>query len=330
MADSDVSITAGTGTKIDTRTVGAGVDEHRQVMVIGDPSTASAVASVTAVNGIAVDVTRVTGSVTIGDGSQNIAIDNLQNDAESNGVNSLHTSSRNYVFNGTTWDRGRGDITNGIDVDVTRVIPGTGATHLGKAEDSAHVDGDTGVLMLGVRNHNSGSTVDGDYSAISVDSTGNMNTVSRRDLQRISVASGGLTIATTAYVAGDQVGSLFTLANAARVTGGGGTIVGVTLISAADIIGAYDVVLFDSTVTLAADNAAFAISDADALDIVGLVQLAGAYDIGNNRLGQAYNLAIPYVCNGGTSLFAALITRVGHTFFAAVTDLQLIVFVERN
>jgi len=46
MPDSDVSITAGTGTKIDTRTVGAGVDEHRQVVVIGDPTTAANVGKV--------------------------------------------------------------------------------------------------------------------------------------------------------------------------------------------------------------------------------------------------------------------------------------------
>lgn len=268
MADADVTITAGTGTKIDTRTVGAGTDEHRQVVCIGDPTTAANVATV--------------------------------------------------------------DATFGLDVDVSRVTPGVGATHLGKAEDAAHTDGDVGVLFLGVRNHNSGSTTDGDYSAISVDSTGNMNTVGRRDLQRISVASGGLTIATTAYTAGDQVGTQFTLANAARVSGGGGTIVGVSLISAADIIGAYDVLITDSSITLASDNAVYAISDADALKIVGLVQLAGAYDIGNNRIGQAYNLAIPYVCSGSTSLFASLITRVGHTFFAAVTDLQLVVYVERN
>lgn len=46
MADADVLITQGSGTKIDTRTVGAGVDEHRQVVCIGDPSTASRVALV--------------------------------------------------------------------------------------------------------------------------------------------------------------------------------------------------------------------------------------------------------------------------------------------
>ena len=52
MADSDIQITAGTGTKVDTRTVGAGSDEHRQVMCIGDPSTAAQVAAVSAQNAI--------------------------------------------------------------------------------------------------------------------------------------------------------------------------------------------------------------------------------------------------------------------------------------
>lgn len=273
MADADVQITAGTGTKIDTRTVGAGTDEHRQVICIGDPTTAANVALV--------------------------------------------------------------DATFGLEVDVSRVVPGTGATNLGKAEDTAHADGDTGVLILGVRNHNSGSTNDGDYSAISVDSTGNMNTLSRRDLQRISVLLTGaqVTTATTAYIAGDQVGPLITLANAARVTGGGGMITGVTLIDQGDVIGAYDVVFFDSSVTLAGDNLAFAVSDADALKIVAIAQLAGAFDITNNRIAQAYNLAIPYVCSGGTSLFAALITRAGHTFFPAgppAQTPQLNVYVERN
>lgn len=65
MPDSDIQITAGSGTKVDTRTVGTGSDEHRQVIVVGDPTTASAVAGVTAANGLAVDVTRVTGSVTV-------------------------------------------------------------------------------------------------------------------------------------------------------------------------------------------------------------------------------------------------------------------------
>jgi hypothetical protein len=67
-----------------------------------------------------------------------------------------------------------GDATNGLDVDVTRVIPGTSATHLGKAEDAAAADGDTGVAVLAVRRDaaSSGVGADGDYANLSVDSTG--------------------------------------------------------------------------------------------------------------------------------------------------------------
>ena len=156
--------------------------------------------------------------------------------------------------------------------------------------------------------------------------------VNRRDLVRIAdtSASAELTIASTSYSAGDQVGVMFEFANAARASGGTGTLVGLQLTSAADIIGAYDVVLFRSNITLAANNAAFAISDADALDVIGIVQLAGAFDLGANRIGQAFNLALPYDCSGGTTLYAALITRANHTFFDAHTDLQLTAWVERN
>lgn len=219
------------------------------------------------------------------------------------------------------------DATNGIDVDVTRVIPGTTATALGKAEDAAHADGDTGVLLLGVRNY-AGAGADGDYSALAVAPDGHLMVETHANLVRVSVQSGGLTTASTAYSAGDQVGNQFTIAGAARASGGYGYITGVTLISAADIIGPFDVVFFDSSVTLAADNAAFAISDADALKIVGIAALSGAYDIGNNRVAQAQNIRIPYQCSGGTSLYAGLITRAGHTFFGAVGDLQLIVYLE--
>lgn len=171
---------------------------------------------------------------------------------------------------------------------------------------------------------------DGGTDFAVVDTGNALGVRSRRDLSRISVQSSGLTTATTAYSTGDQVGAIFEFANAARASGGSGTIVGIVLISAADIIGAYDAAIFDSSVSLAADNAAFTISDADALKLVGLSQLAGAFDIGANRIAQAFNVAIPYVCSGSASLFAGLICRAGHTFFGAATDLQLILYVERN
>jgi hypothetical protein len=72
-----------------------------------------------------------------------------------------------------------GDATNGLDVDVTRVIPGTTATALGKAEDAAHASGDTGVMALGV--HNTTATADGtvnnDYASLSLDPTRHLRTI---------------------------------------------------------------------------------------------------------------------------------------------------------
>lgn len=68
------------------------------------------------------------------------------------------------------------EATNGLDVDVTRVIPGVAATALGKAEDDPHVSGDTGVAALAVRRDTAavGSGLDGDYSTLNVDGSGRL------------------------------------------------------------------------------------------------------------------------------------------------------------
>lgn len=54
------------------------------------------------------------------------------------------------------------------------VIPGTGATSLGKAEDAPHVSGDTGVLGLAVRNEGQSalSGTEGDNTPLGVSRTG--------------------------------------------------------------------------------------------------------------------------------------------------------------
>ena len=67
--------------------------------------------------------------------------------------------------------------TNNIgDVDVLSVVPGTGATALGKAEDAAHTTGDTGVSILGVRRDTAATsaTTDGDYATVNLDATGRL------------------------------------------------------------------------------------------------------------------------------------------------------------
>jgi hypothetical protein len=69
-----------------------------------------------------------------------------------------------------------GDATNGLDVDVTRMVPGTSATSLGKAEDSAAASADTGVFILAIRRDAATNDVDaaGDYSGIHVDALGRL------------------------------------------------------------------------------------------------------------------------------------------------------------
>ena len=60
------------------------------------------------------------------------------------------------------------------DIDVTSIVPGTGATNLGKAEDAVAGSGDTGVFVLGVANEaQSALAADGDYIAMGTDTKGN-------------------------------------------------------------------------------------------------------------------------------------------------------------
>lgn len=70
-----------------------------------------------------------------------------------------------------------GDATNGLDVDVTRVIPGTAATNLGKAEDAAHTSGDVGVMALTVRQDTAAALggTDADYQPLVTDASGRLH-----------------------------------------------------------------------------------------------------------------------------------------------------------
>ena len=61
------------------------------------------------------------------------------------------------------------------DVDVASVVPGTGATNLGKAEDGAHTSGDVGVMALAVRRDTPNAAIadtNADYIPLAASSTG--------------------------------------------------------------------------------------------------------------------------------------------------------------
>lgn len=119
-------------------------------------------------------------------------------------------------------------------------------------------------------------------------------------------------VAATSHTAGDQLGTLITITNAARVTGSGGFINAIIYHDNDDALGAIDVLFFNDTLTLAADDAPFAISDADARKLLYLGNITYLTDLTNQRYGQLTGISVPYFCTG-TSLFVALIVRVTGT-----------------
>lgn len=224
-----------------------------------------------------------------------------------------------------------GDATNGLDVDVTRIIPGTSATHLGKAEDAAHASGDTGVMLLAVRLSDANSLTplagaDGDYIPFTTDNRGIHQVVARPVCARRPVASAGLTTSVTAYSVGDTTGTLMTFTNCARTTGGTGTLRAATLIDKGDVGVDYRLHIYRASVTLAADNAAWSVSDTDQESLIAVVPLPSMLDLGGNRVATLSGIDQPYDC-AATSLFVGIETQTANAVYTAVTDLYLSLFV---
>lgn len=99
---------------------------------------------------------------------------------------------------------------NQLSVSADAVVPGTGATNLGKAEDAAHVDGDTGVFSLGVRNDGAATTfssANGDYTPLAVDKTGSVNVVQKAQTATLSNVSASATSLTVLAANNDRKGA---------------------------------------------------------------------------------------------------------------------------
>lgn len=116
------------------------------------------------------------------------------------------------------------------DVDVTSVVPGTGATNLGKAEDTAHTSGDVGVMSLFVRqNTQADFGADGDYVPGSVDSSGalRVNATNATGTNTVDTAAGGSDDGAVMLVVRDDALSTLTPADGdyttARVNAEGAT-----------------------------------------------------------------------------------------------------------
>jgi hypothetical protein len=91
------------------------------------------------------------------------------------------------------------------DVDVTSIVPGIGATNLGKAEDAGHSTGDVGVMALSVRQDTAAALggTDADYQPLITDANGRLHVISDNSATHASAAPAtGATVMGAGYSTG--------------------------------------------------------------------------------------------------------------------------------
>lgn len=222
-----------------------------------------------------------------------------------------------------------GDATNGLDVDVTRVIPGTSATHLGKAVDSAAGSTDTGVAALFVRDDvlSTLTPADGDYSRAMVNSQGAQWVVPVATETHLGQTGGTtvikdvtLSLDTAAYASGDLLADTQVVDAAMRITNGSGGIISLNVIDEDDQKAALTVYFLSSNVSLGTENSAPSISDTNALAIRGRVRVSVSDydDLGGVAVACFSNLAIPVVAaSGADDIYVAVVNGTGSPTYTA-------------
>jgi hypothetical protein len=132
---------------------------------------------------------------------------------------------------------------------------------------------------------------------------------------------------TTAYAANDALSNStsaptsggFTWTSAARVSGGSGIITDAMICTSADAgtLLQGEIFIFNQAVTNINDNAAFAISDAEAKTCIGKIPFT-LEDIGNNGWFHATNLNIGFTCVGTADL--RFLVRVKNAYTPASAE----------
>ena len=139
------------------------------------------------------------------------------------------------------------------------------------------------------------------------------------------------TIGTGLYTTADSVGGLLTFANAADVEYGTGVIKAVNLIDKDSEEDAYELHLFNRSVTVAADHDPVAFSDADLAYYVGRIDIAtGDYTTFAANSAAHTTADLPFnLADAGTSLFGNLVVRGGPTY-TATSDLIITLVIQQD
>lgn len=182
-----------------------------------------------------------------------------------------------------------------MQVDVVAALP-AGANAIGKLAANSGVDiGDVDVLSVAAGENHLGEV--------------GCSTV----VKEIT-----FTLDTNAYADGDVLAATQEISGAVRVNAGLGIIQSVVILDKDDQGENLDVVFLKTNVSLGSENAAVSISDADADEIQGIVEVSSYVDLVGSQLATETNLGIGVQADtGATSLFVGLISRGTGTYTAS-------------
>jgi len=193
-------------------------------------------------------------------------------------------------------------------------------------EDVASVGAETGLLAMGIRKDVPASTAGTDADFVySLYGANGAQWVNPLGIFKTLDADVTRPANVTAYAANDALADTtptvggFTFTGAARASGGSGIIT--------DLVVSFDddaatplqgeVYIFDQAITAIVDNAVFAITDAEARTIVGVIPFSLA-DIGNQDFAHMQNLSIGYTCVGTANL--RFLIRVRNAYIATANS----------
>lgn len=116
---------------------------------------------------------------------------------------------------------------------------------------------------------------------------------------------------TSAYTANDLLADTQAVAGALRVSGGSGVLNSIAILDEDDQAAAgMTVYILKSNVSLGSENSGITVTDANAREIIGVINIAAGdwTDLINSKLAFKGNLGIPIKVSSGTSIWIALQT----------------------
>jgi hypothetical protein len=140
-----------------------------------------------------------------------------------------------------------------------------------------------------------------------------------------------LSLDTSAYASGDVLADTQEIADAMFTPGGTGEIQSINVLDKDDQGVEIDLVFLKTNVALGTENAAPAITDTNAAQILGIVNVPAAsqIDFGGARLATVKEIDLPVsAASGSKSIFVAAVTRGTPTHTAA--GIVLYVTIRRN